>query len=489
MISVVRLSKAHLNLHYRAEHDRRKLAHFLDRDEQREALDRLLDSSAELGSSNWATHFIGIGGVGKTMLMRCLTGPYAQARGGLRTTRIDFDHVDPRYPTERPGRLLEELASGLAIYIENRTQEHFYDTLQSAIERANTVAKSVSPAGDALDSLHTRQFTEALAAFVGFAETLQPPIVLVLDTCEELAKLHPAGENVPSVDATFEILEHIQKSQPSLRVVFAGRRHLTAMAANLALIGTASTPPSVMSLKERSYLTVEEIRGFTRDEVSRYLTGIRGLSPDAELLEAVLRFSREPGRAKQMGPLEGERFGPFEIERYADWIASEPDLRADQLATSDADPVDPYVRVRIVGRMNDPDVLPFAVVLGRFDAALLHAALPGDEALRRKTVMALAEHEWINLEGDPEISNMVFTVQPGLLPRLRSYCRQTGEGHLLESARERLGALLTDALLRDPPAELSAEQVEGAVRVLPPEEAAVICDRLAERVADAEAWP
>jgi AAA ATPase domain len=493
MTSAVRRSKAQLNLHYRAEHDLRQLRYFLEREEQREALDLLLDEPHEdLG--RWALHFIGMGGVGKTMILRYLTGPYARGRKGLCTARVDFDHVDPRYPTERPGQLLEELANGLSIYIEDRTHEHFFIGMRTAIERANTVAKSTPLAGDALLPLHTREFAEAIAAFASFAASLTPPVLLILDTCEELAKLHPAGENVPSIDATFEILERIHELTPSLRVVFAGRRPLTPSAANWRVEGDASLPPSVMSLRPRPYLVVKEVRGFKREEVRRYLFDVRQLEPGGDLLDAVLHASRETGRAQLMGTAEGEpRFNPFDISRYGDWIAADPGVQANQLATNDTDPIDPYVRVRIIGRIGeDSDMctaLPFAAVLGRFDAALLHAALPGDEERRRRAVLTLAEQEWINLDGGPEVSNTVLAVEPGLLPRLRRYFDHADRSRALTAARERLRPFLQDALLQDHPTELSAEQVDAALRVLPPSEAATVCDALAERVAEMQAWP
>jgi hypothetical protein len=496
MTSAVRRARRRLKLHDRTERDRRLLEHFLEREEQLSALDRLIGKPSD-DQEQWALHFLGRGGVGKTMLMRFLTGPYADEHAKLSAARVDFDHVDPRYPTERPGALLEELADGLSIYVEDRTRERYLRSLRSAIERANTVAKGTPPVGDALAPMHTHEFTQAIAAFASFAGSLASPLLLILDTCEELAKLHPAGENVPSIDATFEIFERIHELAPSVRVVFAGRRPLTPRAANWSISEDEPQPPSVMSLKERPYLNVEEVLGFDREEARRYLFDVRGLAPEEDLFEAILRASCETVhivKEPDSHTLEQKkhRFNPFDIARYGDWIEADPGLRADLLATDWVNAVDPYVLVRIVGRLGDEpemlEALSFATVLGRFEAALLHAVLSGDTKQRQRTVMALAEQEWIGLEGGSTISDMVLAVEPGLLQRLRRYFEDSGRARELDLARRQLRPILRTALREEELALLSAEQVDAALRVLPPKEATEGFDKLTQRVTDAQAW-
>ncbi len=496
MTSAVRRARRRLKLHDRSERDRRLLEHFLVREGQLTALDRLIGEPPSDGPDLWALHFMGIGGVGKTMLMRYLTGPYADEHKKLAAARIDFDHVDPRYPTERPGALLEELADGLSIYAEDRTRERFLRSLRTAIERANTVARTTPPADDALAPMHTHEFGQAISAFASFAESFATPVLLILDTCEELAKLHPAGENVPSVDATFEIFERIHALAPSVRIVFAGRRPLTPRAYKWSMQEDEPQPPSVMSLRERPCMSVEEVHGFDREEVRSYLCDVRELTPEDSLFDAILRASCETLPAEGLSSdelrLEGLRFNPFDIARYGDWLAADPDLRADALATDRDNPVDPYVLVRIVGRLGgEPEMrkaLSFATVLGRFDAALLHAVLDGDNEVRARTVMALAEQEWIGLEGGSAISDMILAVEPCLLIRLRRYYESADRVCDLDAARRRLRPLLSTALHQQELASLSAEQVDAALRVLPPREAAEGFDRLASRVANAQAW-
>ena len=67
--SVVRLAARRVALAHRRTQDDRHLATFLERREQTDALRALLDPRA----TSWATHFLGMGGVGKTMLIRHLT--------------------------------------------------------------------------------------------------------------------------------------------------------------------------------------------------------------------------------------------------------------------------------------------------------------------------------------------------------------------------------------------------------------------------------
>src|SRR5215211_5788910 len=105
-------AKRLINLEYWRRLDARFLERFMRREGQREAIERLLSSGE---TQPWALHFVGMGGVGKTMLIRYVSGGFAAEGGqGIATTRVDFDHISPRYPAEEPGQLMRELAGGLA---------------------------------------------------------------------------------------------------------------------------------------------------------------------------------------------------------------------------------------------------------------------------------------------------------------------------------------------------------------------------------------
>ena len=95
-----------LGFSHRRDVDRRHLGRFLERAEQMQAFDDLLVSPPD----EWALHYVGLGGVGKTMLVRHLTlllTDDERFKGRAACARVDFDHLRPEYPTAAPGLLLE----------------------------------------------------------------------------------------------------------------------------------------------------------------------------------------------------------------------------------------------------------------------------------------------------------------------------------------------------------------------------------------------
>ena len=63
---IVLLGEQSIERVYRQTQDKRHLEYFLERQEQTAEFNRLLDDL----ESGWALHYIGMGGVGKTMLLR-----------------------------------------------------------------------------------------------------------------------------------------------------------------------------------------------------------------------------------------------------------------------------------------------------------------------------------------------------------------------------------------------------------------------------------
>ena len=177
----------------------------------------------------WALHFVGMGGVGKTMLIRYLSGAFTAAGGAdIVMTRVDFDHISPRYPVEQPGQLLRELAGGLAGHLVEADQVSAYGHFTECADLLDRVTVTTPGRG----GVGSAEFENALDAFAALIGAIGKPVVLILDTCEELAKLHPAGEPVPSIERTFEILEWLHEKVPGMRVILAGRRLLAAEYAN-----------------------------------------------------------------------------------------------------------------------------------------------------------------------------------------------------------------------------------------------------------------
>ncbi len=97
---------------WRGAEDARFLRHYRNRTEFESAVETLLSP----GAPRWALHLLGAGGAGKTMLVRYLAGGRFAAERGLPeipVARVDFDHLDPRYPEARPGEVLLALAGDL----------------------------------------------------------------------------------------------------------------------------------------------------------------------------------------------------------------------------------------------------------------------------------------------------------------------------------------------------------------------------------------
>ena len=259
-----RLDRAHRN----AE-DQRLLQYYAARPRIEAALDDLLS----LNTSHWALHLLGAGGVGKTMLVRYLaSGLYASAKegrvSGFPVARADFDNLDPRFPQERPAELFRALAGEIVGYGTTRGFDYATRRFQDAADALNEeMARTEIDAGRRL-SLRD----DMIRSFALLLSELPPPVVLIMDTCEELAKLYALGAPAPAIDEMFEMLDKLHDAYPSLRVVLAGRRHLVPDSDD----GHDAAGPR---LQVRPFLRVVSIEGFTEDEAEHYLLNRDETSP------------------------------------------------------------------------------------------------------------------------------------------------------------------------------------------------------------------
>ena len=289
---------------HRQENDRRHLTTFLARQEQIDAITRLLDGPDE----QWALHFLGAGGAGKTMLLRYLTGELAPARN-IVTARVDFDYLNPDYPGRRPGELLLALASELEAYAESgRAEDVVRELEENAVALHAQLAKQ-ERAADQLATLATDEFGRLIRLFTELlgkisrapgrdgpgtpTEGEERRIILILDTCEELAKLQPQGTVLPSVVATFRIVEAIQKEVRSLRVIFAGRRLLAQAGTDWHADKETGPGTGALLPESTTYLALHEVRGFDEREARTYLRSIRGITLDERTEARLFDASRE----------------------------------------------------------------------------------------------------------------------------------------------------------------------------------------------------
>jgi hypothetical protein len=463
------LAHRRIEVEQRKEYDQRELRRFLRRQEQIRAFTDLINSPDD---GPWALHFLGHGGVGKSSLLRYLTETEVARDKGLLVARIDFDRLNPEFPQSKPGHLLVELLEELEAHADRASHKLYIE----AREKLRHLEWWV-------EGRNSRDEIErATKRFCMFIKALGRPVVLVLDTCEELTKFQPAGTGLPRLEAAFELIEEIHDKVPSIRAVFAGRRPLALTGAG----GWTLKSPGSDSLPEsKDYLAVHEIKGFSKDEAIAYLTTIEGLRLDDVKLSHVLVRCVDPHRTSYLNELEppATRYNPFDLGLYATALrGSSGDIEA--LPTSDV-----YVEARVRRRLGDRwgALLPVVVVLRRFDQAMLAAALPDEDA--EAAWRELRSTEWVAGTFDRTSRAFFLEIDTGLLKRLDTYFMQPGHAAQLEAARQMAAPGLQDLVRRAAVVrELPPDAVEAALRVLPPTAGARLVDELSVRVAREEAW-
>jgi hypothetical protein len=469
--SAVMRGRREVEVAYRRAHDRRALAGFLEREEQSLAFAELMDGPDDL----WALHFLGMGGVGKTMLIRHINAELAAKHDRI-TARVDFDYISPNYPLVRPEQLLVELADELRAQSDPEDFAQFEHRVRSLQDVMSLRSRDEGMS----DPLETSEFQSVQRSFSDWLAKLPRKVVLILDTCEELAKLQPGGQMAPSIRATYRILEDLHRANPSLRVIFAGRRPL-ALSGHGWRLRTEGLPEGRRHLPEKNYLRLHLIRGFTGPETDEYFRR-QGVSISGELRDAILENSRESPAIVDLieGVEVGEdsRSNPFDLSLYVQWLRETPDLTAKLIRSGRTDP---YIDLRIARRLTDSvrELLPAVAFLGRFDEAMLRPAAP----LVSDTVFAdifreLAEQEWIDYQHDD--AGSFLQVDRNLHPRLLGYFAATLEQHrLFDHARQQLAPGLAQLVHQRLPSiqprmiagaapklELGFELVHAALRAL-----------------------
>ena len=467
-----------LELHHRLADDKRRLDKFLERREQVEAFEDLLADA----SDRWALHYIGSGGVGKTMLIRHLTADLSPSLN-LSTARVDFDYLNPDYPARAPGLLMAQLAEELRVHDHTGAAARLFAAfIEKVLNLHERLGAATVWSQFTLDSVMGPVY-EALPLFTEAAAKLPQPVIIILDTCEELAKIRADGAIPPSVQATFGLLERLHEMLPSVRVIFSGRRPL-------AQEGAGWTAPSCQ-LPARPYLRAHEILGFTYDEADDYLRRIEGVREDA--VAPVIEHSAAGGDRRQLcwtaqtpspRPKESKRYNPFDLSLYAAWLREDPDLALEAIKTGD---VDRYIDMRIVRRLKHPDLLallPAVALMGRCDYNVLRAVSGLDAAAFNTIFMELSNQEWVTRQ-----SAQMLEVDRGLQPRLLRYLEHTKPKEL-EAARRALVAHLEKVTVDDDLARLDVSHFGTTFRLLgsEPQRALAWWERAERRFADEEAY-
>ena len=153
----------------RIEQDRERLRYYSARPAIEQAIEGLMLDPGQ----TWALHLLGDGGVGKTMLIRYLaSGRFTAERSQRRpilVARADFDHLDPRYPEQRPAELLLALASELAAFTRTRELYRLYRRFQDAADVLHEArARPRGDVGSSRDLL--QEAADQFAIFVNHLE-------------------------------------------------------------------------------------------------------------------------------------------------------------------------------------------------------------------------------------------------------------------------------------------------------------------------------
>ncbi|MBB5060941.1 hypothetical protein HDF16_005677 [Granulicella aggregans] len=495
------LARRRRELFNRRAYDRRKLDNYLPREAQIEAFRDLLHDP-----HHWALHFVGNGGMGKTMLLRYLTDMASKpTNDGLGipivTSRVDFDFLNPDYPFRAPGLLLSALATELRLQAGNEATSIF-TSFDHSIARLHDEATR-RPGAMRLLPLEHPLFSDAINDFASACQVLafDPAtsmprcVVLMLDTCEELAKLRPDGTVPENVRVTFEVLERLTSLANSVRVVFSGRRELATSGYKWKLKVT----PSESSLSARDYLRLFVVQGFDDDEARHLLEAyqIDGKPVPAAFRDPILARTRSTedaeyrrftvaGQAAADAELSSGRHNPYDLDMYAEWAVKNSKLSVDQLRNADSHF---YVEERIVLRLNKEllKLLPQLALLGRFDRPLLVAITQVDQnaAQLREEVIA---QEWVR--GDRATAIDMWLIEPRLRQRILAYYNDR-EAAALVASRRSLADTLTAMTLCRPFEELTVQYFSAAFDALrdDPERATAWWSEVENRLLAENAWP
>ena len=468
-----RVARHRVERGFRLARDRRSLSFFVGRDEAMAAFRRLLDDEGP-----WALHYVGVGGAGKTTFIRHLAVDRARDLG-LTVARIDFDYLSPAYPGRDPGQLVQALVHELTVQIDRAEQDRWLQSIHEQLDRLRSVAREVA-ADDPLGPIAWPEFQELLSFVGSFLHSLGRPLI-ILDTCEELMKLAPVAGTIPSVEATFRLIEELHQRVPQLRVLFAGRRLLAAGGDGWE----ASAQGRTQALSQpRPYLALCELRGMTGAEADEVLARLlpetrRG---DRPLIDAILAACPEDDRITGLrDPAAGgaPRYSPFRVVRFARWVVAEPAITVDRLGEG----TDPYIEQRIVQRMGAlEELLPYVALLRRFDAAMLaevSGRSPGEAAA---TLRALAGHEWIELY-DLAGRGDVVEAKASVREPLEAYL--AGQRPVpWHAARRAIGEALAGRFHLAGAVRLPPELIDAALRTMPEDDAVKNWFRLERHIED-----
>lgn len=489
--AAVTMARGQRELFYRRADDERRLANYYPPPDVQPRLAREQAFHDLLrDAEHWALHYVGSGGGGKTMLLRYIANRLAPQANAL-VARVDFDFLNPDYPLTQPGMLLARFAEELRLQAGEQGAFGFFDAKLKELN--GWIAQERAAGRDGIVTVRHQKFRETIDAFARACRRLERTVVLMLDTCEELAKLR--GNQVPeNVQVTFDVLMALRDEDRlgrRLRVVFSGRRALASS-------GFGWTAPE-SPLPPREFLRLFRVRGFTEVHARGFLSSYRvgGVGVRADLHDDILRLSHaitsnadDEQTARFLPPVPDDdlRFNPYDVDMYADWAAAVEAVAP--LTRERLERAGPhfYIEERIAKRLS-PEVwhlLPALTLLGRFDRPLLDtlvARSSGAAAL----VLEIIEQEWVR--PDRSVAGDKWFIDDGLLARLRRYFTEQRPG-ALDDGRRRLAEVLPELTLTRPFAQLAEHYFVATFEALRdrPEQAAEWWLAVEQRILESGAW-
>jgi hypothetical protein len=394
---------------------------FHRRDEQVEVVRALLDGPDE----QWALHLIGPGGVGKTMIIRYASCLMTQApnspcsadprpfEGPSAVARVDFDYLNLDYPQINPGLLLVQLAAELRVAGQEQT-EGLFDRAEADFKLLNEAQKAEGfrrGKRATLDPL----MRSGIEKYIEALRSINKRVVLILDTCEELAKVDEGRGDSMILEETFRILRALHDGPdaledkpsapgsgvPSLRVILSGRRPLASGNGEWSIEGSR--------LPVRPFLRIHQIRGFPKRDARAYLKAhevpaklltpvVTASSPDLDMaIDLRIPGSKTAARSR-------DRCNPYLLRLYMDWALADP---APPPRAITRDGLGRYVELRLLQRLGDAgleDVLPIVSLLGHIDRPTLAEIAGASPSATDDLWVALENQEWISShrsEGEP----------------------------------------------------------------------------------------
>jgi|GEM_PF-6325140 len=467
----VRRAGLYLELLDRDRHDQQHLSNFLKRPEQIEQVNTLITESDQL----WATHFIGAGGVGKTMLVRYITSQRSKKEHwNVHTARIDFDYINPNYPRMDPGLMLWSFAQELRAYDPGTKATGLFNEADQLFQKVHEELLS-GTTGEEFIGTRNPLFRRALHFYIDAIKCLEKPVLLVIDTCEELAKAGPWTTAQENVNETFRILQALHDgpdiltnpdAKPgdgvsNLRVLFAGRRPLAK--------GGHKWESKTSTLDERPFLRLFEIRGFDFVDAKKYLNSIH--VPKHLIQPIINKSSPDAGsvaditwKDSSFAPAEKNRCNPYDLRLLIDWATEKPPPSAHEIEHVNTEQ---YVKLRILRRLENDvlrDILPLLALTKYCNQSLLEVVIP-EKRKAGELFQVLQRQEWIERRNiGVDARRQVVYIEEGLRLRLMEYFNTRHVEYF--SAVQRITDYLEQKTLNEPLAILDPIDLDMAIRVM-----------------------